>query len=313
MVKKHDIKKHDIKKPKLSNTTKMSKKLHSKDPKKVIIFNELNHSQKVKVNSYVLKKMVNDQRIHEMSEKLYDSYDKANVYPYYSEENNEIILRNRTSEERDEINNQILLKTKNTDEGLDQVKTLGQLPANAKVHKYDPDHNKDHGVPHVHLAGGEVLNIYDGLVYRKKEFVRKMKKKELLKIQLAVNKHIILTAQGKFNLDGNLVLIHLDVRDKLPNLFHAHTSNFTISTEGKKYNVGYSNKDLQLYHNNINLVPPNIEKKISYLYKNNLSPNKVDSSLKNKLNILMDCTNKARIYFQKNYNVDFLSTNISYF
>jgi len=200
-----------------------------------------------------------------------------------------------------------------------------KLPKGTVTHKYDVDHNKFHGTPHVHLENGTVLNIFTGLIYAKKKCIGSMPKKKLKGIRLAIMESIVDVAQGKFNLDQQMVFVHSDKQDPLPTQIHVHTDKHTFATDKKVYDVGTQNSDLKAIHKKLDSksipsslfksisIPSSLSKSIKEFYTKKATSTKMPPSLINKLKILIESTNISRDFFEKYYNIDFESHDIDIF
>jgi hypothetical protein len=196
---------------------------------------------------------------------------------------------------------------------LPKVEKGAKLSGGARVHAHDVDHNVHHGTPHIHLNDGTVLNVFSGVIYRKKVVVGKMKSKELLKIRTAIMENMISVAEGKYNLDGKTTYVHSDTRDPLPTKVHVHTDSLTFSADKKVYNVGTQNIELNKVHAKLDVVPNSFYNNFSEYYKKHLTVDSIQSSLLNKLNILVKSTNICREYFKDSHGVDFESHNLDAF
>jgi hypothetical protein len=206
--------------------------------------------------------------------------------------------------------------TKNSKHEIQKIKvTDHKLSQGRRAHAFDPDSNKDHGIPHVHLNNGKVLNVFTGKIYKGKIIVGSMKKKELDSVRYAIVKNIVSVAEGRFNLDGSPVIIHIDKSDPLPTDVHAHIDNKTFSSDNKVYNLGLSNSNLINFHKKLDLATKSdsILNDFNKLYKSNQMKLNIGDSLRNKLNTLVTSCNISRDYIKKKYNIDFESHNVDYF
>lgn len=206
--------------------------------------------------------------------------------------------------------------TKKSKTNIEKIDTKGhKLPDGHRVHAFDPDHNPYHGTPHVHLADGKVLNIFTGKIYNGKKVVSSMGKKQLSLIRKCVIEKIISVADGKFNLDGNSVFVHIDKSDPLPTKVHVHSDNKTFSSDNKVYDLGFSNLNLSVLHKkldqetNLNSILSNLDK----LYKVTRKDQNISDSLRNKLKTLVEATHISREYLKDKYGIDFESHDLDYF
>lgn len=190
-----------------------------------------------------------------------------------------------------------------------------KIPSEAKVHAFDVDHNVHHGTPHIHLNNGTVLNIFNGKIFRKKKPVGVMNKKELDVIRASVIEHIISVAEGKFNLDGSMVFVHIDKADPQPTNVHIHSDNKTFSSDNKIYDVGSANKKLKEFHKKLDNHKDfkSILNNLQQLYKLSLNNSVISESLRNKLRILVKSSNISREYLKDKFGVDFESHDVDYY
>jgi hypothetical protein len=210
----------------------------------------------------------------------------------------------------------INLTTKKSRTKIRQIDTNGpKLSQGNRVHAFDVDHNKYHGTPHVHLNNGTVLNVFSGKIYKNKIEVGSMKKRELDVIRASIVENIISVAEGKFNLDGNLVFVHADKSDPQPTNIHVHSDSKTFSSDSKVYDVGVSNSSLKEFHAKLDkeVNSNSILSSLDKLYKNNKKNISIPDSLKNKLKTLVESSNISREYLKDKYGIDFESHDLDYF